>query len=99
MKSKIYNKNPSQFQYIAYLRVEVEDLVLYYHFYNNNGHIQKKFPHVEEFECHITEPIIRKFVKYNILDTQLIHKLETKIDKLIEELEYNYNCVFKMVEE
>ncbi|WP_458453202.1 hypothetical protein [Methanobrevibacter sp.] len=99
MKSKIYNKNPSQFNYIAYLRVEVKNLVLYYHFYNNNGRIYKKTPHVEEFDVFTTESTIRKFVKYETLDSELIQKLESKIEKLIEELEETHNCVFKIIEE
>ena len=81
------------------MRVDVDDTVLYFHFYNNNGRIQMKTPHVEGFDCRVNEPTIRKYVKYDILDAELIRKLGSKMDRLVEDLEEDYNCKFSVVEE
>ena len=98
---KSINKNPENFKYVAYMRVEVEHFVYYYHFYLENGKITVRKPHINLFEDKVNKPLIRKYVKPIIRNSSddIIYSFYRKLTRKIVELEEKYNCIFEIIDD
>ena len=98
--SRNNSKNPERFKYIAYLKFEINNTVLYYHFYNNDVAVEVKTPHI--FHCNevVVDAVVYKYVKpFVLLDTELNNNLEQKINSIIDKLSRKYNREFEVIDD
>ena len=91
------NKKPDNFKYVAYLRVEVQNIIKYYHFYDRVTRIEVKKPHIAVFENDFEQPLIKRFIKNVSDETRLM--IEQKMNKLIECLSETFGVEFQIVDD
>ena len=94
----VIKKSPYEFKYLAYLRVEVQDLVMYYHMYERkNSSVYFKKPHIRQLDEETNlQPIIRVFKKqgYDHLEEEINDAINKKIRSLAETFESNFTILY-----
>ena len=90
-------KNPDQCKYKAYLRVEFENTILYYHFYDKDGYVEVKKPRVLITDNFVEDAAIYKFVKASV-DEEFSEKLEQRINSIIDCLSIKYGYEFEIID-
>ena len=92
-------KHPNQCKYKAYLRVEFENTILYYHFYDKNGNVEVKKPRVLNTDNFVEDAAIYKFVKSSVQeDEDFAERLEQRINSIIEYLTYKSGHEFEIID-
>ena len=92
--SRVNQKHPSQFKYVAYIRVEIQNTIQYFHFYIENGKITSRKPHTGILDDPITNPVIRLYIKPNQKDNKVLNEA---VQKKIQDMRYKYNVNFETV--
>ena len=94
MNSHINSKTPSQFKYVAYIRIEVRNEIQYYHFYIENNKVTTRKPHIKTLDHIVTTPTINTYIKPAERTNDLLQK---KIEKKIQDKHNQYNVTFNII--
>lgn len=93
-------KIPDKCKYKAYLRVEFENTLMYYHFYDKDGYVEVKKPRVYNLDNEIEDAVIYKFVKKSVQeDEYFAERLEQKIYSIISNLSKKFGVKFEIINE